>query len=348
MLGGFVLVMVAVTGCASAGVAVKTPVPRRVAHTETAAPTTTSAARPTGTTLVPTPYPADDGATVVRQTIVAQREIDVAISSPALGSIQNVRLLLPPDWDAQPDTKWPVFYLLHGCCGNYQNWTEASNIVQLSANTDVLVAMPEGGPAGYYSNWQHGPAWATFHLTEVRQLLERDFRGGQNQAIAGLSMGAFGAMSYAALNPGMFKVAASYSGLLDTTYNQASIDQIESIVTGPGGAAADALWGNPNAGGNTWNARNPYTNAAGLRGTQLYISAGSGNPGPLNGPHDGFDPSEQLVDQESTLMVQELRKLGIPVTTDLGYAGTHAWPYWNQQLNLSFPMLMKAIGAVQK
>ena len=42
--------------------------------------------------------------------------------------------------------------------------------------------------------------------------------GSQRQrVIAGLSMGGLGAMDYAARHPGMFKAAASYSGVLDTT-----------------------------------------------------------------------------------------------------------------------------------
>ncbi|MBV9844629.1 MAG: hypothetical protein JOZ47_06120, partial [Kutzneria sp.] len=119
---------------------------------------------------------ADDGARVVNQTVVAPRMVDLAITSPALGSVQTVRLLLPPDWDTRPASRWPVLYLLHGCCDDYQSWTRSTDVAQLSADTDVLVVMPEAGRAGYYSNWLNGPAWETFHLVEVRQLLERGFR----------------------------------------------------------------------------------------------------------------------------------------------------------------------------
>ncbi|WP_279580200.1 alpha/beta hydrolase [Fodinicola feengrottensis] len=110
--------------------------------------------------------------------------------------------------------------------------------------------MPEGGPAGFYSNWwNHGergaPAWETFHLTELRQLLERGYGAGTRRVIAGLSMGGFGALSYAARHPGMFRAAASYSGVIDTTYVDAKINSPQVImqIVGATGADPSALWG---------------------------------------------------------------------------------------------------------
>lgn len=45
----------------------------------------------------------------------------------------------------------------------------------------VLVVMPEGGAVGFYSNWlgtdgRRGPEWESFHLRELRGILERDYR----------------------------------------------------------------------------------------------------------------------------------------------------------------------------
>lgn len=36
--------------------------------------------------------------------------------------------------------------------------------------------------------------WDTFHLTELRQLLERDWRAGDRRVMAGLSMGGYAAL----------------------------------------------------------------------------------------------------------------------------------------------------------
>ena len=236
---------------------------------------------------------ADDGAAVVGQTQVAPRTLDLTIQSPALGRTAMTRLLLPPDWDARPDTRWPVLYLLHGCCDDYTSWTRQTDVAALTAGTDVLVVMPEAGPDGYYSNWLSGPAWETFHTVELRQLLERGYRAGQRRAIAGLSMGGLGALDYSARHPGMFQAAASYSGALDTTLNQDTINQVTSIVTS-NGHDPNALWGDPTKQRLVWAAHNPFDLAFALRGTRLFIACGNGQPGPLDPPGTGFNPSEAL------------------------------------------------------
>ena len=287
---------------------------------------------------------ADDGAKVIAQTTVAARTLDLTISSPALGGTAKARLLLPPDWDARPNARWPVLYLLHGCCDNYTSWTRQTDVAALTGGTDVLVVMPEAGPDGYYSNWLSGPAWETFHTVELRQILERGYRAGHRRAIAGLSMGGLGALDYSARHPGMFEAAASYSGALDTTLSQEAINQVTSVVSS-NGHDPNALWGDPAKQPWIWAAHNPYDLAWLLRGTRLFIAAGNGQPGPLDPPGTGFNESEALHGAETTALVDQLHLLHVPATVDLYGPGTHTWPYWQRELHASFPMLMKAIGA---
>ncbi|MGZ4612514.1 MAG: alpha/beta hydrolase, partial [Kineosporiaceae bacterium] len=143
------------------------------------------------------------------------RTRDLTIQSPALGSpygVTLVRLLLPSQYDAQPAVRWPALYLLCGGGGRDQtDWTTYTDVEQLTAQTDLLVVMPEaaaGAVDGWYSDWWNSgaggpPKWETFHLSELRQLLERNWHAGDKRAIAGLSMGGYGAMEYAARQPGM-------------------------------------------------------------------------------------------------------------------------------------------------
>ena len=123
--------------------------------------------------------PSERLARTVETTTLGPRMRDLTIDSPALGHSAKVRLLLPRRFQAQPHRRWPVLWLLHGCCDTYQSWTRSTDVEQLAGLADVLVVMPEAGDVGYYSDWYHpgrdGPSrWETFHLTELRQLLERD------------------------------------------------------------------------------------------------------------------------------------------------------------------------------
>lgn len=294
---------------------------------------------------------APDVATLVSERTITPRLLELTVHSDALNADVGVRLLLPKDWASAPTRKWPTLYLLHGCCdqNGYAKWTSATDVEAFTANTDVLIVMPEGGQTGFYSNWWNGgsggaPAWETFHLTELRALLESHYRSGGARAIAGLSMGGFGALSYAARHPGMFRAAASFSGLVDTTYQGTrSTDVIQNFVA-QYGFDRDALWGSPTAQADVWAAHNPYTLAANLRGTRVFLSSGNGQPGPFDAADSGTDTLEQLIGEQNAVTATQLRARGVSVATDFYGAGHHAWAYWQRELHRCFPMLMHAIG----
>jgi S-formylglutathione hydrolase FrmB len=294
---------------------------------------------------------ADDGARVVAQTWVDSRTLDLTVDSPALGTTAKARLLVPAGWTAGTHRSWPVLYLLHGCCDSYLSWTRSTDVASFTAKTPALVVMPEAGPVGFYSNWWNygrdgAPAWETFHLTELRQLLERGYGAGQRRAIAGLSMGGFGALSYAARHPGMFRAAASYSGVIDTRYVDDKIDSPQFILQLVGGSAPDpyALWGDPQKQAAIWATHNPYDLLPLLRFTPIFVSCGNGQPGPYEPPNASADPLEGGLYQENVAFVARAKALRIPLATDLYGPGIHNWPYWERELHRSYPMLTKALG----
>src|SRR5207248_2308662 len=64
----------------------------------------------------------------------------------------------------RPEPRWPVLYLVHGCCDTYDSWIQEADVEVLTRRTDVLVVMPEAGAVGLYTDgWNHGaggpPAW---------------------------------------------------------------------------------------------------------------------------------------------------------------------------------------------
>jgi S-formylglutathione hydrolase FrmB len=270
----------------------------------------------------PAPGPA-----IVAQHRVAPRIVDLDVRSPALGRTANVRLLLPEGWERT--RRWPVLYLLHGCCDTYDSWTRETDVEDLPALRDVLVVMPEGGATGFYSDWlkKGGPRWETFHLVELRRLLERDFGAGPQRAIAGLSMGGFGALSYAARHPGFFKAAASYSGVV---HPLGDVELVQSIARDQG-EDPDALWGDPQAQRAVWAAHDPTELAAELRGTRVFVSIGD----------SGF--VERTLWRQNDALRKALRRAGVPATLHFYAHGTHDWPYWQRELHRSLPMLLGAL-----
>ena len=265
-------------------------------------------------------------------TEVDDRTVDLAIESPSVG-VRSVRLILPASWEEEPDATWPSLYLLHGQGGNYTNWTEDTDIAPRVAEElgrDVLMVMPDA-EASYYSDWwnlgegNEDNAWATFHIEELPAILEADWRADERRAVAGLSMGGFGAMSYAARYPGHFRSAASYSGVLDPLGSDWFHDY--------------ALWGDKVEQREIWEAHDPVTLAAALEGTPLYVSWGDGREeegGPV------IDSLEEWLATHSEAFVARLDELGTPVTVESGI-GTHTWDTWNPAFESSLPMLLESL-----
>jgi diacylglycerol O-acyltransferase / trehalose O-mycolyltransferase len=274
----------------------------------------------------PAPGSSTSPARVIARQQLDARLWDITLDSPAVGGPVPVRLLLPARYAAAPTQRWPVLYLLHGCCDSYQSWTRSTDIESIPALRHVLVVMPEGGNIGFYSDWRDGPAWETFHTAELPELLERSYGAGTPRAIAGLSMGGLGAMDYAARHPGMFAAAASFSGVLHPLAEP-------KIWLGLFNAYTDdplKVWGDLKRDRANWAAHDPAELAARLRGTRIFVSSGSG-PG---------DATEAIVGRESRAFAARLRKLGIPAQLHLYRGGHHDWPYWQREFHRALPILL--------
>ncbi|MEC3978420.1 alpha/beta hydrolase [Amycolatopsis sp. H20-H5] len=291
---------------------------------------------------------ADDGAKVVSETQIDARTVDLVISSPALGTTAPVRLLLPTGYAGQPTRTWPQLYLLHGCCEvkDYQSWDFFTDVKAMTENSDVMVVMPSDGKAGMYSAWWNWglsskPDWETFHTTELPQLLERGYHAGTTRSVAGLSIGGYGAMAYAFRHPGMFRAAASFSGVPNTKLFGVP-EFIQGILLQQGLSFLN-LWGNQYINPQLWTARNPYDHVEQLRGTTLYVSCGNGNTGPLDpaGKSDLLEPAAYAASKSFTDL---LTSKGIAVTTDYYGNGTHSWEYWARELHRAWPMLAGSLG----
>ena len=303
------------------------------------APTTAESTPSTPATSTPT---TAGPARIVSTDEIDARTVDLTIDSPALAAQAKVRLLLPAQSTRTPESGWPVLYLLHGCCDTYHSWTRNTDVAELTADAGVLVVMPEGGRVGFYSDWLDGPGWETFHLAELPQLLAGSYDAGDRHAIAGLSMGGLGALSYAARHPDMFAAAASFSGIVHTQLSPQVSQNYLGLLRSEG-ADPTALWGDPIDNAATWAEHNPYELAAKLLGTSVYLSVGDGRPGPLDPPGASVDELETRLQAENVALRDRLSELGVEVTADFCGPGTHTWPYWQRALRDAWPMLSAAL-----
>jgi diacylglycerol O-acyltransferase/trehalose O-mycolyltransferase len=287
---------------------------------------------------------------VTSELVRPQNIVDLDVRSMALDRIVAVRLLTPADWSPDSDRRWPVIYLLHGGDDGPKCWTDHTDIAAKALRDDVLVVLPDGGRAGFYTRWrgpdQRGstPDWPTFHLVELRGLIERRYRGGAARAVAGVSMGGYGALVYAAKHPGLFAAAAAYSGMVHTTrFGTPTLIRryLHSV-----GERQSCMWGARWTHRGRWRDNDPYLLARSLLGTPIYLGAGNGHRVAGDPPAPGDRLLERLIGPASRDLAKRLAALGEPATTSFG-AGTHDWPAWQRELNRSWPFLLNALESVR-
>ncbi|MBR7675668.1 esterase [Streptomyces daliensis] len=286
------------------------------------------------------------GARVVSEEWTDERTVELKVESPAVGKTLPVRLLLPTGWKDRPDRTWPVLYLLQGAHDDYTSWTRETDIESFTADKDVITVMPESGPTGIPTAWWNsgrgGPDYEAFILEEVTAILEASYRAGDARAVAGVSTGGYGAMAFASRHPGMFGAAAAYSGILHTRLP--SVPTLLFAIVARELLSPLSMWGSPLFQSDNWKARDPYAQAEKLRGTELYISAGTGIVG--GGDDDPLDGKilESSVWPTTKSFTNRLEDLDIPATVDLYTGGAHAWPYWQREFHDSWPELAKGLG----
>jgi hypothetical protein len=92
-----------------------------------------------------------------------------------------------------------------------------------------------------------------------------------------------------------------------------------------------------------WQAHDPGTLSTNLRGMQIGLWTGNGQPGPLDppDPNPGAEAIEAGVFQLNQLLHRHLVDEGIPHTYDAYGDGTHIWPYWARDLREYVGPLMR-------
>jgi putative tributyrin esterase len=116
-----------------------------------------------------------------------------------------------------PSPRYPTLYLLHGRSDDHTIWQRRTSIERYAAEKGLAVVMP-AVHRSFYADMASGYRYWTYVSEEVparaRDLFPLSAEREEN-FVAGLSMGGYGAFKMALRHPQRFAAAASLSGVLD-------------------------------------------------------------------------------------------------------------------------------------
>jgi enterochelin esterase family protein len=277
--------------------------------------------------------------------------------SKALGVDKDYLVYLPAGYDAKPDMRWPVFYYLHGLTGNETNWIKHGKLDETADKMSLaaIVVMPDGDDGFYADSVAPAPdydacmkdgsglfapvdakwfaktcvrkrAYETYVIEDLIADVDAHYRtiaSRDGRAIAGLSMGGFGALELAMRHRDLFVASASHSGV-DALLAPGETDVSHwGEAVGAIGPWVRGIFGTDIA---NWRAHDPTVLAASLHDGDLalYLDCGT---------EDDFhlDVAARYLHQ-----VLEAHKIAHVYFTG---PGKHDFTFWSQRLPESLAFL---------
>jgi putative tributyrin esterase len=225
----------------------------------------------------------------------------------ALGKMAAFTAIVPDD---KPGP-FPVLYLLHGLSDDHTAWTRRSGIENHVMGLPLIVVMPNG-ERGFYTDARDNPraAFETNIVQDIIGFVDRTFRtvpAREGRALAGLSMGGYGAFKLALKHAGLFCAAVSHSGALDFARRDFSQE---------------------NDWGREW--RPVFGDSPANGPEDVFALAAASDP--ATRPALRFDcGADDFLIEENRALHTHLDALGIPHEYQ-EHPGEHNWKYWNTHI----------------
>jgi S-formylglutathione hydrolase FrmB len=126
--------------------------------------------------------------------------------------------LLPTDY-AKSQKRYPVLYLLHGWNGDFTNWTKLTSLSVLARDVNFIIVTPDAQNSWYVDSATVAEdRFQKYGASDLIKEVDARFRtiaAAKGRAIAGLSMGGYGAFLLTLKNPETFAFAGSISGAFE-------------------------------------------------------------------------------------------------------------------------------------
>lgn len=238
------------------------------------------------------------------QSDLLQREIPYAVILPNEATVSG--------------KQFPVLYLLHGLFGSFENWVELTDLLTYAESSGLIIVLVEGGNNWYSDSvTTESDKFESYFFEELLVAVESLFPVDRtSRAVAGLSMGGYGAYKFAIKYPRRFSFAGSMSGAFIATRLSTDrcpqefeelLPSIEDVFgeAGSSSRAANDIFQLISRSSREEVAQLPY----------FYLDC-------------GLDDSFLETNQELARLLRE-KEIRFDYYEE---AGAHDWIYWNEQL----------------
>ncbi len=231
--------------------------------------------------------------------------LQINLFSNALGMAASLDAIVPQSQKGPLKVLW----LLHGLSDDHTIWQRRTSIERYVEGHDIAVFMPNGARS-FYCDIPGGLRYATHIADELPEIVHSMFHLSdrrEDNFIAGLSMGGYGAFKLALRHPDRYAAAASFSGVLDVGafFKMMEKDMAVDVLGDFGGK-------NPEGGPEDPRALLSKLVADGTSIPRLYQACGT----------------EDFLYENNVSFRDFARSLGVDLTYEEG-PGSHSWLFWD-------------------
>lgn len=245
---------------------------------------------------------------------------EVNFFSEALTLRSTMYVLLPQRSLAESKSKrtpkYRTLYLLHGHSDDHTAWMRWSSIEKYVEGLNLAVVMPAAN-LSFYTDMVQGKNYKQFISEEVPAVVRDMFSLSsrcEDNFVAGLSMGGYGAFKLALTYPERYAAAASLSGALDVC---------ETVKAH--GRTEDKVWLDE--------MRNVFGDLSKVPNSQhdLFTLAKKVAKSPVKPRLYQCCGTEDFLYADNLRFRDAVRKLPLDLTYEEG-PGEHAWAYWDKMI----------------
>jgi S-formylglutathione hydrolase FrmB len=269
-----------------------------------------------------------------------------SFDSQKIGTAERYSIFLPPSYSKDVARTYPVIYFLHGLNNDETSWTmerygQIQNTLEqmmVSGKIPELIMVHPRGESSFYCNSIDGSRkYEDLIVDELISYMEKNYRaakGRENRAIAGTSMGGYGALKIAMKYPDRYAAVVAQSPILFPGVNplELSEDAKASRFYAFFVNMLKPIFGDP-VRQDLWDANNPLVLAKKQKLTNLSIYFDYGTD-------DRYIPLTHL-DEGNQALDRLLTQAGVVHVFKMHSGEPHGWALVSAHLEETIPFLCR-------